>query len=99
MTTTTAPPIAIEHDESARRFTTHVDGHEGYVEYEPGEGRMILTHTIVPDAIGGRGIAGQLVKAALEYARAQDLKVVPRCSYAASYLDRHPEYADLRADG
>jgi predicted GNAT family acetyltransferase len=52
---------------------------------------------VVPAAIGGRGIAGRLVRAALEHARAAGLKVVPRCSYVADYLDKHPEYADLRA--
>jgi predicted GNAT family acetyltransferase len=92
-------PAAIEvrHQPEASRFATVVDGHEGFVEYGEGEGTLTITHTVVPAAIGGRGIAGRLVRAALEHARAAGLKVVPRCSYAADYLDKHPEYADLRA--
>ena len=87
----------ITHDAGSRRFTTNVEGHEAHVEYADQDGTMAITHTIVPSAIGGRGIAGDLVKAALEHARAQGLKVAPHCSYAAAWMDRHPDYADLRA--
>lgn len=87
----------IRHDPVVSRFTTTVDGHEGFVEYVEGDGLMTITHTVVPPEIGGRGIAGQLVRAALEHARAAGLKVVPRCSYAAGYFEKHPEYADLLA--
>lgn len=88
---------AIRHDAARQRFLLEQDGHTGYVEYELRDGTLVLTHTIVPAAIGGRGIAGRLVQAALDHARAQDLKVEPRCSYADAWMRRHPEYADLRA--
>lgn len=93
----TASNEGIAHDSVSGRFTTTVDGHQGYLEYMDADGAIVITHTVVPEAIGGRGIAGRLVQAALEYARAAGLKVVPRCSYARSYMDRHPEYADLLA--
>ena len=86
----------IRHDDAARRFNVVVEGHEGYLDYTEDEVAIAITHTVVPPPIGGRGIAGALVQAALEYARAAGLKVIPRCSYAARYLDTHPEYADLR---
>lgn len=89
--------LAIRHDEAAHRFVAHVDGVEAYLEYVPEDGRIVITHTIVPEAVGGRGIAAQLVAAALEHARSAGLKVLPSCSYAEAYLDKHPEYADLRA--
>ena len=41
--------------------------------------------------------AEALVEAALDHARANGLKVEPRCAYAASYMDRHPESMSLRA--
>ena len=85
----------IQHDASRHRFTTTVDGHEGYVEYELQGGVMAITHTIVPQAIGGRGIAGNLVRAAFDYALAEWLKVAPLCSYAEGWVGKHPEYADL----
>ena len=92
------PGWEVRHEPALRRFTAVVDGHTARLDYEPGEGRLVVVHTLVPEAIGGRGIAAALVEAMLAYARASDLKVVPRCSYTARYLSRHPEYADLVAD-
>lgn len=88
---------SIAHDPAARRFTTTVDGVEAQLEYLRGGGVITITHTRVPEAIGGRGIAGALVKAAMDHARAEGLRVKPACTYAAAWLERHPDYADLRA--
>jgi predicted GNAT family acetyltransferase len=89
----------IGHDPAGHRFSTVVDGHEGFLEYELGAGVLVITHTVVPPEIGGRGIAGALVEAALAHARAEGLEVVPRCEYAAGYLRRHPEHAGLVSGG
>ncbi len=86
----------IQHDGARHRFNTTVDGHEAYVEYERQGDVMTITHTIVPSAIGGRGIAGDLVRRAMDQARADGLRVEPACSYADAWLRRHPDYADLR---
>ena len=88
----------VRHEPDSHRFAATIDGQLALLEYQPGEGRMVVLHTLVPEAIGGRGIAAALVEAALAHARGHDLKVVPRCSYTAHYLSRHPEYADLVAD-
>jgi predicted GNAT family acetyltransferase len=56
---------------------------------------MTITHTGVPPEVGGRGIASALVQAALDVARAEGWKVVPACSYAAVWMQRHPDYLDL----
>lgn len=87
----------ITHDTGAHRFNTVVDGQTAYVEYALTGEVMTLTHTIVPSAIGGRGIASDLVKAALDSARAQGLQIVPQCSYASDWMRKHPDYQDLRA--
>ncbi|GAB2501586.1 GNAT family N-acetyltransferase [Pseudoxanthomonas sangjuensis] len=86
---------AIRHRPEQGRFTTEVDGHEAELVYRMRNGRMVIEHTGVPEAIGGRGIAAALVKAALEHARADGLKVAAPCSYAALYIRRHPEYESL----
>lgn len=86
---------SVNHDPVARRFLLVVDGHEAVVDYEHRDGTMVITHTVVPQAIGGRGIAGVLVRAALEHARGQGMKVVPQCSYAEAFMRRHGEYTDL----
>lgn len=87
--------VAITHDKVGHKFTTQIDGHQGYVEYETGEGHIVITHTVVPSEIGGRGIAGELVKEALDFARGEGLKVVPQCSYAAEYIRKHSGYSSL----
>jgi uncharacterized protein len=58
---------------------------------------MRLVHTEVPPALTGRGIAAQLVRAALEYARVSGLKVQPACSYVRTYMRRHPDTHSLLA--
>lgn len=89
-------PVAIRHDAARHRFETEVEGHVGYVEYVASGGVLAIVHTIVPSAIGGRGIAAQLMQAAVDYAISQDLKVSPQCSYAEAWMRRHPQYDDLR---
>ena len=87
----------IAHDHARQRFTIEADGQAGYLEYERAGDALVITHTIVPPAIGGRGIAGDLVRAALEHAKAEGLRVDPRCSYAEAWIRKHPEYEALRA--
>ena len=89
--------VDIHHDRSGHRFETRVDGVPCVLDYQLAGNVMTLTHTDVPAEVGGRGIASALVQAAINTARAEGWKVVPACSYAASWLDRHPEAADLRA--
>ncbi|MDP3437669.1 MAG: GNAT family N-acetyltransferase [Bacteroidales bacterium] len=81
----------ITHNTDTKRFETIEDGITGYVEYENYEGGLDLTHTIVPKAIGGRGVAADLVKYVLDYAAQNSLKVKPTCSYVKVYIDRHKE--------
>ncbi len=91
--TASSPQVA--HTADAQRFQLTVEGHQAVLDYRRQGDTLVITHTGVPEAIGGRGIAAQLVKAALEYARANGLKVDPACSYADTFMRRHGEYADL----
>ncbi|GAB6197363.1 GNAT family N-acetyltransferase [Lysobacter xanthus] len=88
----------VQHEPESERFVVALDGQEAEVSYEIEDGVLAITHTGVPEAIGGRGIAGDLVRAAFEHARAEGLRVRPLCSYAAAWTRRHPEYAELLAD-
>lgn len=89
--------VEVRHDPAQRRFSAVVAGVEAMLAYEERGGVLYLTHTGVPPEIGGRGVAGELVRTALDYARAQGLKVVPSCTYAAAYIKRNPQYGDLVA--
>ena len=85
----------IRHETDLNRFSTTVDDHLCVLEYELGDKVMTITHTRVPQAVGGKGIAADLTRTALDNARANNWQVVPQCSYAAVYIKRYPEYADL----
>ena len=89
--------IDVVHHPVSSRFIAEVDGHQAHLDYELEGGEMHVTHTRVPSEIGGRGVAGELVRVALEHARTEGLKVRPLCSYADAWMERHPAYADLRA--
>ena len=80
----------IDHDTAAHRFSTTVDGERAVLDYTLAADVMTITHTEVPPPIEGRGVAAQLTRKALETAREHGWRVVPACSYAASYLARHP---------
>lgn len=83
--------LAIEHLAGRHRFQAVVDGETCVVDYQLRGGVMAIVHTEVAPRLNGRGIAGALVQAALDHAQAQELKVNPVCSYAATYMRRHPE--------
>ncbi len=85
---------AIDHDVQGHRFATEVDGHRAVLDYLLTDQVMTITHTGVPQAIGGRGVAGDLMRAALNAARAAGWTVNPVCSYAAAYMRRHPDAAE-----
>lgn len=87
--------MAIHHNAAASRFQTTVGGHLCVCHYRVFGKTMMLTHTGVPPAVRGRGIAAQLVQAALDHAREQQWKVRPDCSYAEVYMQRHPQTLDL----
>lgn len=87
----------ILHEAPEQRFVTQAEGHVAHLDYIEDENRLTITHTIVPPEIGGRGIASELVRTALVYARDAGLKVDPQCSYADAWMRRHPEFDVLRA--
>jgi hypothetical protein len=86
----------ILHNTAQQRFERTVEGRLCVADYRLSGGVMTMTHTGVPPALEGRGIAASLVAAALAYARAQGYKVNPLCSYVNAYMQRHPETQSLR---
>lgn len=88
--------IDVKNNPNQSRFEATVNGALCYVAYELGPGRIVVTHTEVPPAAGGRGVGGRLAEAALDHARRENLRVVPQCAFFASYIKRHGEkYGDL----
>ena len=59
------------------------------------DGRLVITHTFVGDALRGQGVARRLVDAVVARARAEGRTIVPECEYAKNVLERDPQYADV----
>lgn len=87
----------ITHKPDQARFQTVIDGHLCVLDYQLQETVMIITHTEVPSVLAGQGIAAALTQTALDTARRRHWRVSPECSYAAVYIQRHPQYQDLLA--
>ena len=68
----------------------------GEMTYQrPTPQRMIIDHTRVFEGFEGRGIARQMVLAAVDFARAHNRRIIPVCSYAQAFLTRSDEYKDI----
>lgn len=87
--------VIVHDNEAAQRYEARVNGRLAVITYQRSEDRIVFVHTGVPSALAGHGIAGKMVRVALEDARAQDLAVIPRCPFVTAYIRRHPEYAAL----
>ena len=94
---TERPPIIVTHNVADSRFEVRLQDQVAECVYQRSGAVVALVHTEVPPALEGQGIAAALVKAALAWARAEGLVVQPRCSYVATYMQRHPETQDLLA--
>ncbi len=58
-------------------------------------GTFSIDHTVVNPGNEGKGLGKILVKAAVDHARANFLKIVPVCPYANSVFEKTPEYSDV----
>ena len=76
---------------AVERFELEEDGHLAELVYHVHGNRLTLIHTEVPDELGGRGLGGKLVQAALARARRDQMTVVPRCEFARGWLEKHPD--------
>lgn len=90
-------PPAVVHNPAAERFESGRGADLAACCYRRQGNLLVLHHTEVPAALQGLGLAGLLVQAALDWARAEQLRVRPSCSYVAAYMQRHPETQDLLA--
>ena len=85
----------VVNNEGKHRFEITIDGHTGFIQYAKTGTRIDFLHTEVPTELGGRGLGGQLAKAALDYARDAHLQVVASCPFVKTYIERHREYEPL----
>jgi predicted GNAT family acetyltransferase len=86
-------PVIVTDNTEASRLEIHADGDMAELIYRTRAGRLVLIHTEVPDSLGGRGLGGQLVLAAIGKATGEGLTIVPLCPFARGWLERHPDDA------
>jgi len=88
----------VRHDAGNQRFVAEIGGEatEAVLKYRYADDRTIEYYsTFTPTALRGRGIAGQIVSHALDFAAQKGLRVVPTCPYVARFVDRNPQYREL----
>lgn len=79
------------HNEPECKYEYHIDGNIAYITYDDQDGHMHLTHTIVPDALAGKGLAKTLLEDVLEQIKKDGKKAVAKCSYIVKYQEKNPE--------
>ena len=88
--------MEIKHDITNQRFYTMVEGREAYLQYLIVDKNVLNYYkTYVPNELRGKGIAGKIVEAALNYARENNLKIIPSCSYVDIFIERNKNFEDL----
>lgn len=87
----------VRDNRAEQEFELDLDGHRAVAAYQREGDRIVFTHTVVPPAIEGRGVGSKLIRAALDSARDQGLKVVPQCPFVAAFIRKQPAYRDLLA--
>lgn len=85
----------IQHNKDLHRFETIIENLISVIDYQLDGKHLSLTHVVVPKLLEGRGIAGELTQTALDWARAENYRVIPVCPYVQTWLKRHSEYQDL----
>jgi len=89
----------VRHNADESRYELTLEGGTAFATYEKAAGDvLVITHTVTPPELRGRGVASRLVRDMLADMRREGKKLVPLCSFVADYIDRHPEEQDLLAD-
>ena len=87
---------SIKHHTSDQEFTVSRNGYVGELAYsKPQQGVIDFTHTYVDEGLRGQGVAEELARAGLAYAKEQQLKVRTSCEFMDGFVKRYPEYNEL----
>ena len=87
--------VTVSHQPHESRFVVSLDGGgQAEAAYHRSGREVHFTHTEVPEEFEGRGVGSHLAKAALDWAVAEKLAIVPQCPFIAAYVKRHREYQE-----
>ena len=87
--------IEVIHDKEKERFVAEVEGYKAYLSYNIFNDKINLSSTFTPPELRGKGIAKIIVEYAFNYAKENNLKVIPTCSYVQAFVERNDNYKDL----
>jgi uncharacterized protein len=90
-----AASAEVSNNEAENRFELRIGGQMAFLAYRRTPHEIFLTHAETPREMEGLGLGSKVVRAALEFAREHNLKVVPQCPFVAWYIRQHQEFADL----
>lgn len=89
--------LDINTDLNQKKFFAVIEGLEAHIEFEISGNVIDLQHTFTPHTLRGRGIAGKLAQFAFEYAKNNNLKVIPSCPFIPAFLEKNEQYKELLA--
>ncbi|KZE89547.1 GNAT family N-acetyltransferase [Microbacterium sp. TNHR37B] len=83
--------VTVDRNDEKNRYEIHVgDTLAGFTEFRPdAHGRLVLPHTEIDPAFGGRGLGSALVGRALDDIATRGESVVPVCPFVVKYLKSH----------
>ena len=90
----------IKHKESERRGMFYMENEKGIMSEltysHENNGILLIDHTQTKPELEGQGLASQLVKKIVEYARENNYKIDPLCPFAEVKFDENKDYSDVR---
>lgn len=84
----------IHNNSEVNRYELPVDGSVAVVTYNLSPPNLMITETLVPERLEGKGIAGRLASHVIADAKARGLVILPVCPFFSAYLKKHPEHAE-----
>jgi predicted GNAT family acetyltransferase len=89
------PEPEIRDDRERHRYELTIEGQTAVVLYNPVQGGLMITETLVPKPLEGRGVASRMARHVLGDLRDRGLQVLPVCPFFSAYLKKHPEWTDI----
>ncbi|PJF26124.1 MAG: N-acetyltransferase [Phototrophicales bacterium] len=87
--------LDVVNNTAKSRFEVQVGADLAMIEYQIAGTTIIFTHTEVPTAFEGMGIANKMAKVALNFARDHGYRIQPACPFIAAYIRRYKEYQPI----
>ncbi len=86
---------SVVFNKERNRYEMNVDGNIVYADVRLKGDVLSIDYVEAPPVLRGTGAAGRFMQGLMEIARAQNLRVMPFCGYAASWINRHAEFQDM----